>query len=298
MSAFLPLLACFAAGLVLRLLDRAPAWLGETANRWLIGVALPATILEIVPGLRFDPSHLYLVSSMLVVFAGAWIFAVLLGHALGWSRERVGAFTLLAGLGNCTFIGYPMIEALRGREALGLAVITDQFGLTPVLAVGGSLVAAAYGGQSPGAAAVLRRTLVFPPFVALMIALAVGAAGGLPGLFHPPLRLLGATMSPVALFWIGLRFRLEVSRSLLGVAALGLSWKMVLAPTVMLALGAVLDVPEPVRVVGVLQAAMAPMITGAVLAERNGLEPALVHTLLGLGVLLGFVVVPVWNAFL
>lgn len=298
MSAFLPLLACFAAGLALRLAGRAPAWLGEYANRWLIGVALPATILEIVPLLRFDPHHLYLVSSMLVVFSGAWAFAALAGRALAWSRARIGAVTLLAGLGNCTFIGYPMIEALRGREALGLAVITDQFGLTPVLAIGGSIVAAVYGGQRPGVSAVLRRTLVFPPFVALMVALLVGAAGGLPDALHLPLRVLGATMSPVALLWIGLRFRPELNRALLGVAALGLSWKMFLAPLAMWSMGVVLEVPEPIRVVGVLQAAMAPMITGAVLAERNSLEPPLVHTMLGLGVLLGFVTVPVWNAML
>jgi hypothetical protein len=43
---------------------------------------------------------------------------------------------------------------------------------------------------------------------------------------------------------------------------------------------------------------MAPMITGALLAERNGLEPALVHTVLGTGVPLGFVTVPLWNMLL
>lgn len=298
MRALLPLLACFAVGLALRQSGRAPERLGEFANRWLIGVALPATILEIVPGLRLEPNHLFLVGSMLLVFVGAWAFAALAGLALGWSRERVGALTLLTGLGNCTFVGYPLIEALRGREALGLAVITDQFGLGPVLAIGGSLIAASYGSERPGASVALARMLAFPPFIALLVALAAGRAGGWPELLHAPLQLLGATMSPVALFWIGLRFRPDFSRALLGVAALGLTWKLLLAPLAALGIGLGLGVPEPILVVGVLQSAMAPMITGAVLAERNGLEPALVHTVLGFGVPLGFVTVPLWNMLL
>lgn len=294
----LPLLACFAVGLALRQSGRAPQRLGEFANRWLIGVAMPATILEIVPALRLEANHLYLVVSMLLVFAGAWVFAALAGLALGWSRERVGALTLLTGLGNCTFIGYPLIEALRGREALALAVITDQFGVWPALAIGGSLVAALYGREHAGPVAALGRMLAFPPFIALLVALAVGRAGGLPEPLHAPLRVLGATMAPVALLWIGLRFQPDFSRALLGVAALGLGWKLLLAPLAMLGVGLGFGVPEPILAVGVLQSAMAPMISAAVLAERNGLEPALVHTVLGLGVPLGFVTVPVWNAML
>jgi predicted permease len=235
---------------------------------------------------------------MLVVFVGAWAFAALAGLALGWSRERVGALTLLTGLGNCTFIGYPLIEALRGREALALAVITDQFGLGPVVAIGGSLIAALYGRERAGPVAVLGRMLAFPPFIALLVALAVGRTGGWPEPLHAPLRVLGATMSPVALLWIGLRFQPDFSRALLGVAALGLGWKLLLAPLVMLGVGLGLGVPDPVLTVGVLQSAMAPMITGALLAERNGLEPALVHTVLGTGVPLGFVTVPLWNMLL
>ncbi len=50
--------------------------------------------------------------------------------------------------------------------------------------------------------------------------------------------------------------------------------------------------------VTVLQAAMAPMISGAMLAQQNRLEPALANAVLGLGILLSFVTVPLVDRLL
>ena len=41
---------------------------------------------------------------------------------------------------------------------------------------------------------------------------------------------------------------------------------------------------------------MAPMISAAILAEQNRLEPALVNTVLGIGILLSLISVPLFNA--
>src|SRR3546814_3232858 len=68
----------------------------------------------------------------------------MLGRRLQWSRSRIGALTLVAGLGNTSFVGYPLIEALRGQEGLAYAVIADQGGCFIALAVGGVIVASIY----------------------------------------------------------------------------------------------------------------------------------------------------------
>src|SRR3546814_4214907 len=73
----------------------------------------------------------------------------MLGRRLQWSRSRIGALTLVAGLGNTSFVGYPLIEALRGQEGLAYAVIADQGGCFIALAVGGVIVASIYSGQKP-----------------------------------------------------------------------------------------------------------------------------------------------------
>jgi hypothetical protein len=67
---------------------------------------------------------------------------------------------------------------------------------------------------------------------------------------------------------------------------------MLLAPLIIYASGALLDVERPILVIATLEAAMAPMISAAILAERHGLEPRLANTVLGAGTLLSLITVP------
>jgi predicted permease len=53
-----------------------------------------------------------------------------------------------------------------------------------------------------------------------------------------------------------------------------------------------------VLAVGVLQAAMPPMISAAILADQYGLEPALANSVLGLAILISLATVPWINALL
>src|SRR3546814_7373448 len=80
-------------------------------------------------------SDLYLVLSQWLVFGMAWLVFAMLGRRLLWSRSRIGALTLVAGLGNTSFVGYTLIAALRGQEGLAYAVIADQGGCFIALAV-------------------------------------------------------------------------------------------------------------------------------------------------------------------
>jgi hypothetical protein len=50
-----------------------------------------------------------------------------------------------------------------------------------------------------------------------------------------------------------------------------------------------------VLTVSVLQAAVAPMISAAILADQHGLEPALANAVLGAGILLSLATMPLWN---
>ena len=79
---------------------------------------------------------------------------------------------------------------------------------------------------------------------------------------------------------------------------LGLGWKLLLAPLLCLALGAAAGVGGLVLTVGVLQAAMAPMVSAAILADEYELEPTLANTMLGAGIVLSLVTVPLGNLLL
>src|SRR5690625_5558692 len=75
---------------------------------------------------------------------------------LRWSRSVTGAMLLIVPLGNTSFMGIPLIEALLGTEALPYAILYDQFGTVIALNTYGVLVAAWYGGQKPAWSSLLR----------------------------------------------------------------------------------------------------------------------------------------------
>ncbi|HEY5806477.1 MAG TPA: AEC family transporter, partial [Povalibacter sp.] len=214
------------------------------------------------------------------------------------SRAQVGALTLVCGLGNTSFIGFPMIEALRGQEGLKLALFADQAGVFLALGVGGTIIAALYSGRSVAPVTIVRRVFLFPPFASLLIGIVVGWFGGWPAMLDGVLSRLGATLVPVALFSVGLQFQLQVSRTQLVPMALGLCWKLLLAPTIVWLAGMLIGIQGLPLTVAVLESAMAPMISATILATQNDLEPSLANTTLSVGILLAFVTVPVANALL
>jgi hypothetical protein len=185
-----------------------------------------------------------------------------------------------------------MIEALHGRDGLKLALIADQLGTFIALAVGGTIVAALYSGQNASAAAVTRKVLLFPPFVALVIGIIAGALGGWPQPVDAIFERLSATLAPIALFSVGLQFRLQFQRGQASALLLALGWKLFLAPLLIWLAGVAIGVASPILTIAVLQAAMGPMISATILAEQHDLEPQLANTVLGIGIVLSLATVP------
>jgi predicted permease len=292
MSALLLLVACLVLGVLVARIANPSAALPQSLNWWVINVALSALVLHLIPTLQFDWQFWFLSASQWLVFLGAWFVFASLGRALRWSRARIGAMTLVCGLGNTAFIGFPMIEALRGREGVKLALVADQLGCFLALAVGGTIVAALYSGKSASAQDVTRKVLTFPPFVALIVGIVAAQFGGWPQPVDAIFDRLGATLVPLALFSVGLQFRLQFQRGQGGAVLLALGWKLLLAPLVIWLVGLATGVSDAILAVAVLEAAMAPMISAAILAEQNDLEPQLANTVLGFGIVLSLVTVP------
>ncbi|WP_267223919.1 AEC family transporter [Dyella silvae] len=298
MSALLLLFICLLLGVLVARFAKPPSGIVHSINWWVINVALPALVLELVPRIKVDAQLWFPVVAMWVVFFGAWLLFALVGKGLGWSRERIGALTLVCGLGNTSFMGYPMMQALHGKEGLALAVVADQLGCFPLLASAGVAVASLYAGKTPQPRLIARRILTFPAFLSLVLAAVVGALGGWPAMLDDVFTPIGATLTPLALFSVGLQFKFHLGPRQLSAMSLGLGWKMVLAPLAAWELGSVAHVGGLTLTVGVLQAAMAPMISAAILADEYKLEPTLANTTLGAGIVLSLLTVPLGNLWL
>jgi predicted permease len=286
---------CLGLGMLARRSGRFPPQTAVVLNSFIIAVALPPLVLHVVHTLEFRPGLLAAAASPWVVFLVAVGFFRLLGPRLGLKQESAAALVLTAGLSNTAFVGLPMAEALLGREGLAVAVVVDQLGSFVVLATLATLFAAraAAGSEDLRPVALLRKVVTFPPFVALVLALALRPLS-FPAWMDTVLERLGSTLTPLALFSVGFQLQLGGLRSRAGALALGLGFKLVLAPAlVVLGLWA-LPVAPIVHEATVLQNAMAPMVSGAILAAEYKLDPELAALMLGFGIPLSFLTVLAW----
>lgn len=297
MEALAIIVFCVAAGMATARVSH-PEGLAQALNWWVVYVALPALVLGQI--VRLEPSWSLLLpgASMWLVFFGAWASMALLGAWLGWSRGLVGCMVLTAGLGNTAFVGYPLIEALMGKEGLALAVITDQFGSFLMLAVMGAVVTSVYSGQKLQWGAVGKRLVTFPAFIALIAALVLGRLPSLPPVLFALTDTLGATMVPLALFSVGLQLKIRSVGGDTQPLLFGLGWKLLLAPLLVWAMLYWVGVDAKTTQVVVLQGAMAPMVTGGIMAQQHGFAPAVASRMVGLGLLISLVTVPLWQQVL
>lgn len=295
MASFLLLLVCLVLGTLIAHFGRPPEGLARSLNWWILYIALPAVVVEIIPHLQFDVSLWFLLVSMWLIFAVSWLLFHHLGVRLNWSRGTIGAVVLTAGLCNSAFVGFPLIEALRGKQALPYAAIADQLGSFMNVSVGGSIVVAMYSGGAVSTRIVLRKIMMFPPFVALIMAIVVALLPAWPPLVDEVLARIGATLAPLALFSVGLQLRLKLSAHRIVPMLTGLSWKLGMAPLMILGLGMALQINPAILTVALLQSSMAPMMTTAILAEQGNLDPPLANMMVGIGILISFITVPLWN---
>ncbi|WNG23651.1 AEC family transporter [Cystobacter fuscus] len=261
-------------------------------NAYVINVALPALVLRSVHGLTLAPELLLSAAVPWVIFGAAWLLFHALGPRLGLAPGSVAALVLTGGLGNTSFVGLPLIEGLRGPEALRVAVVIDQLGSFLALATVATLYAARAAQKETHPAALWKKLVGFMPLVALVLAL----------LTHPwvfptwvdgVLARLGSTLTPLTLFSVGYQLRLSGLRGRGKALGLGLGYKLVLAPLGIALL--LLALPRLDRLsyeVTVLQAGMAPMVTGAILAVDHGLDPELSALMVGVGIPLSLLTVP------
>lgn len=233
-----------------------------------------------------------------LLFVCAWVFFVLLGKKLGWSRQQTGALILTAGLGNTSFVGLPLLEALLGASALGIGILVDQPGTFLVLSTLGLWVAGSMSGSTaPGLRTTLKRVLTFPPFVALLGAVVWSRFPTAPQAL--PLQIfgrLGSTLVPLALVAVGLQLDLSPAalRPRLSLLVIGLLFKLGLMPLLFWLFWGSKGLMNQVIV---LEAAMAPMITAAVVANEQKLDGELANLMLGIGIPLSLITVPLWHHF-
>jgi predicted permease len=289
------LVACFLLGMLLRRSGRLPANAHAALNGFVIHISLPAVTLLYVHALRVDVGLLLPIAMAWVMFGLGFLVFRVLGRVLVLPRETVGALILTGSLANTSFIGLPMIETYYGAQGLGLGILIDQMGTYLVLSTFGLLVAALYGhGAGISVQSVIRRLLTFAPFVALVAAVFMIPLT-YPAWFDALLRRLGSTLVPLALVSVGYQIQWSAVRGKLRELGLGLGFKLIAGPAAVALLFAGLFGARGETIqITIFEAAMAPQIGAAIVAVDHDLDPALVTLMVGIGIPLSFLTLPLW----
>ncbi|MDO8989381.1 MAG: AEC family transporter [Sideroxyarcus sp.] len=294
MNNFALLILCFIAGMLLRRFRRMPDNAPATLNSFIIHVSLPALTLLYIHELHISGDVILVAAMAWLVFGLSAGFFWLVGRWLQLPRATTGVLILVGGLGNTSFFGLPMVEAFYGQAGIPVAIVADQLGSFFALSVLGITVAGIYSSGRPTAAEIVKRIALFPPFISLAVALLLIPIEYAEW-FTVLLKRLGDTLAPLALLSVGMQLRLghiaEHKRNL----ALGLGFKLILAPLAIYLLYVQLLGAHGLSMqVTIFEAAMPSMITAAIVANQHDLDPPLANLMVAVGIIISFFTLSAW----
>ena len=283
-------------GLLLQRVKGFPSNIYKILNKIVIYICLPAITLYHIPKIKWSNELLFPIGAGWITFILAFIFFHFLGRRLGWSNKLIGCLILTAGLSNSSFLGYPIIEALFGKKGLETAVLVDQPGTFVVVSTLGVFVAAFYSKGSLDTFSIIKKIIVFPPFIMFVVACLMNVYSYDLNLdIQSVLLKIGSLVTPLALLSVGLQLNFDRKSKHWRFLRLGLFFKLILVPFVILVLYVFIfrQYSEPIKIT-IMETAMAPMITGAILASTYGLKPKLSSMMVGFGIPISFLTLAIW----
>lgn len=297
MTSAIVALLCLVLGLVLQKqkgfpLEKASTWV----NFYLFNFVLPAMALLYIPEIKPGWDLLIPISAAWFTFLLSWLVFAVLGKVLKWDRQTTGCLIIVAGLANTSFLGFPFIEILYGKEGLPIALLIDQGGSFLLVSSLSIVVGTIYSHQEGKLSAIPRKILTFPPFLFLLATLVMSFLGWkTPEFLLPVVTAIAKTMAPVAIFAIGLKFSLDFESLKSNHYWLAMGYRLVLAPAVVYLLYRnFLSIEELPFKVTILESGMAPMITGSIVAIQYNLRPKLATLLASLGIPISIITVLIW----
>lgn len=294
MENFYLVLAYLIIGMLLRRLPAMPDNSGLALNIYVLYVALPALILKNIKLLEFSFALVIPAITPWLLLLVVVATVLLLSRLFGWSREVTGALLVILPLGNTSFLGFPMTEALFGQSAMPYAVVYDQIGSFIALATYVTIVAAIYSPtmSKPTPKAILLKIVSFPSFIALLVGLLIRDFS-LPPLAVSLVDNLAATLVPVVMIAVGFQLSFRFSKSEVSPLISALVIKLALMPISAWLIWRALGQEGLAVKISIFQAAMPPMISAGAVAIMAGLAPRLVSGVIGFGILAGLVSLPV-----
>nr|WP_288834927.1 AEC family transporter [uncultured Flavobacterium sp.] len=265
-------------------------------NKFVINVCLPALALYYIPKIQWDNKLLYLIGVAWIGFAISFFLFRFIGKKYGWSKKLIGCLIITAGLGNTSFLGFPIVNALYGSEGLKMAILVDQPGTFVLVSTLAIVVATMYSKDEISGGTIIKKVMLFPPFVCFLVSC---VANILNLDFHDYIQFgltkLGSLLTPLAIISVGLQLHFDSRSQHWKFLWIGLAYKLFIMPAILFVLYVFALKQSGLMIqVALIEAAMAPMIMASIVATSHGLKPRLSSMMIGFGIPISFVTLAFW----
>lgn len=269
----------------------------KVLNTLVIYVALPALTLQYIPNIEIKADLIFPILMPWINIILAWLLFGFFGNRLEWGKPITGALIMMAGFGNVSFLGIPIIQALYGEGGIETIIMIDQPGGFVALTTLGVLIANIYSDKhSISVAGIFKNILKFPPFIAFAIGIVLKVMGvAVPVDVTTILKNLSALVVPLALISVGMQLQLDFKSTYWKYIWMGLGFKLLLFPAIIFVLYFILFKQSGQAIeITLIEAAMAPMITAGIIAASYDLKPRFCSMILSVGIFASFITIPFW----
>jgi malate permease and related proteins len=258
-------------------------------NQIVIYVSFPATVLLHAPKIEFSTNLLLPIITPWVVLLLSILFVFIIFREA--ETKTKAALLLLIPLGNTSFLGFPLIESILGKESLQYAILYDQLGSFLMLAIYGTAVVSVYTHGVVNPKTIVKKIALFPPFIVLIYSFFIGYV---PNIITPLVEILASTLTPFAIVSVGLSMKLRIDEHRV-IFTKAILVKLIFIPLIVLMIFKLLGFDDLVAQTTLLEVAMPSMITAGVLAINANFAPKLSASLVGYGILFSLITVPLFS---
>lgn len=289
MSNFIVIFLCLLFGYIFRYFKLVKKGGHLAINTWVIYVGLPSIALKYIPQIQWNFNYMYTALLPLVAFGVSYLFFIVINKWFHFSKRTLYTLIIVSGLSNTSFIGFPLVSTYYGEEYLRVAIVSDQVTFFTLSTFGVLLAASTkniFESSKEKYVYIIKRVISFPPLIACIFAL----------IFHNYLvddnlnavvTSFAATVSPMALFSIGMQLNFKRISHEVKALYLGVLVKLLLIPLLIVSVFYLFHLQGLFFRVSVFEMAMPCLVASSIVIEKFGLNVKFANTLIGISILVG-----------
>lgn len=255
--------------------------------------ATPCLIFDKIYHLDFDSSLIVLIFIGFFCTLVAGIFSLIVGKIFNFSKPTLISMFVLSVFGNTLFVGMPVISASFGEKFVGEVIMYDSLSGAIPISVIVPLILAMNSNERVSILKSIKKIIYFPPFVGLVLGLALKNLQ-IPDFIFAPIRMFGASATPVALFAIGLGLGFVAIKSSYKSTAVVLFAKMIFAPALFICVIKITGIlVDKSTITAVLESSMPTATIVCAMVMKAKLDSNLAVSSVAFGLILSMVTLPI-----